>query len=85
MMGFLHGYMKYSQPLLLQSVMAVKGAFEQNEVQLHLFGKPATGNLARPFKSAPGLLDSLTGQNSAPQTDAASIKSAEKAGAKKSQ
>jgi hypothetical protein len=65
--------------------MAVKGVFESNMAALHLFGKPAEGNLARPFKAAPGLLDALTGAAGGPQTDSATVKAAEKAGGKKSQ
>ena len=74
--------MKYSQPLFIQGLMAVKGVLESNQAKLHIWGKKAEGDLSRPFKSAPGLMDSLTGKASGPQTDAASIKAAEKAGNK---
>jgi hypothetical protein len=74
--------MKYTQPLFIQGIMTVKGALESNEAKLHLWGKKAEAELSRPFKSAPGLLDQLQGKASGPQTDAASIKEAEKAGNK---
>ena len=77
-----HGYMKYTQPLFIQGLMTLKGVLESNEAKLHLFGKKADGELARPFKTAPGLMDQLTGKASGPQTDVASIKQAEKAGNK---
>lgn len=84
-MAVMHLYMKWSQPLLMSSVMAIKSALEHNETSIHLFGAKAEGARSRPFKSAPGLMDSLTGTGGAPTTDAASIKEAERAGAKKSQ
>ncbi|WVQ97026.1 hypothetical protein IAU59_004136 [Kwoniella sp. CBS 9459] len=81
-MCFLHGYLKYTQPLFIQGLMGIKSTLESNEVKLHLFGKKAEGDLSRPFKAAGGLLENLTGKASGPQTDAASIKAAEKAGGK---
>ncbi|KAG9047283.1 hypothetical protein FS837_002591 [Tulasnella sp. UAMH 9824] len=72
MMCFLHGYMKYTQPLFIQSLMGLKALYDSNEISIHVLGKPATGDLQRPFKAAPGLFGP-TG----PQTDAASIKEAE--------
>lgn len=52
MMGFMHLYMKYTNPLLMQSVMPLKSALEQKVVQIHVFGKEAKGDLKRPFKAA---------------------------------
>ncbi|GAA94568.1 uncharacterized protein L969DRAFT_47526 [Mixia osmundae IAM 14324] len=72
MMCFLHGYMKYTQPLFLQSLMPMKAALEAKIVQLHLFGQPATGELKRPFKVG-GLMGAAD-----PVTDKAAIKQAEK-------
>lgn len=74
--------MKYTQPLFIQGIMTVKGVLESNEAKLHLFGKKSEGDLARPFKTAPGLMEQLTGNAAGPQTDVASIKAAEKAGNK---
>ncbi|CCD22941.1 Snd3p NDAI_0A07870 [Naumovozyma dairenensis CBS 421] len=58
MMGFMHLYMKYTNPLFMQSISPIKSALEHNEVQIHLFSKAATGDLKRPFKT-PSLMDSF--------------------------
>ncbi|KAJ5981532.1 hypothetical protein N7499_001461 [Penicillium canescens] len=73
MMGVMHLYMKYTNPLLIQSIIPLKGALESNLVKIHVFGKPATGDLARPFKAGGGFMSA--GQ---PKSDKASIESAEK-------
>ncbi|KAJ5765213.1 Phosphate transporter (Pho88) [Penicillium odoratum] len=73
MMAVMHFYMKYTNPLLIQSIIPLKGAFESNLVKIHVFGKPATGDLARPFKNAGGFMSQ--GQ---PKSDKASIENAEK-------
>lgn len=80
MMGFMHIYMKYTNPLVMQSVSSVKSALETNIVKIHLFNTPATGDLKRPFKSAPGLLEAFTGGNLAIKTDKQLVESAETAG-----
>lgn len=80
MMGFMHIYMKYTNPLVMQSISSLKGALESNIVKIHLFGTPATGDLKRPFKAAPGFLEALTGAGGV-QTDKASVGAAEVAGA----
>jgi hypothetical protein len=49
-------YYRYTQPLFMQALMGVKGIYDAKPVQIHLFGKPAEGDLKRPFKAAPGLL-----------------------------
>ncbi|CAI5756244.1 unnamed protein product [Candida verbasci] len=81
MMGFMHLYMKYTNPLVMQSVSGIKSALESNIVKIHLFGTPATGDLKRPFKQAPGILESLTGAAGGLQTDKQSVENAETAGA----
>lgn len=73
MMGVMHLYFKYTNPLLIQSIIPLKGAFESNLVKIHVLGKPATGDLARPFKNAGGFM--AQGQ---PKSDKASIENAEK-------
>lgn len=73
MMGVMHLYFNYTNPLLIQSIIPLKGAFESNLVKTHVFGKPATGDLARPFKNAGGFM--AQGQ---PKSDKASIENAEK-------
>jgi len=79
MMAVMHLYFKYTNPLLIQSIIPLKGAFEGNEVQIHLFGKPAIGDLKRPFKAAAGLMSSLGGA-AAPAQDKKTIEKTEKAG-----
>lgn len=81
MMGFMHLYMKYTNPLLMQSISTVKSALETNIVKIHLYGKPASGDLKRPFKAAPGLLEAFTGGAGGVKTDKQSIETAEVSGA----
>lgn len=81
MMGFMHLYMKYTNPLVMQSISSVKSAMETNIVKIHLFGHAASGDLKRPFKAAPGLLQALQGAGGEVKTDKASIDAAEVAGA----
>lgn len=81
MMGFMHLYMKYSNPLFMQSISSVKSALESNIVKIHLFGKPASGDLKRPFKAAPGLLAGLGGGLQDVKTDKQSVENAEVSGA----
>jgi hypothetical protein len=76
MMAFMHLYMKYTNPLLVQSILPVKSAFEQNIVQIHLFGKAASGDLKRPFKAA----SMFGGAGADVKTDKKAISEAEKAG-----
>ncbi len=81
-MGFLHIYMKYTQPLFIQAIMTVKGVLEfvystpflvpddaltssfllnrSKPAMLHLYGKKAEGDLARPFKTGGGLLEQFS-------------------------
>ncbi|CAD6591235.1 MAG: hypothetical protein ASARMPREDX12_005040 [Alectoria sarmentosa] len=78
MMGFMHLYMKYTNPLLIQSIIPLKGAFEGNLMKVHLFGQPAVGDLKRPWKSAGGMMG--MGGGGDPKADKKSIEQAEKAG-----
>ena len=73
MMAVMHLYLKYTNPLLIQSILPLKSAFEANEVKIHVFGKPATGDLARPFKASGGFMN--PGEV---KSDKASIEQAEK-------
>lgn len=79
MMAVMHLYFKYTNPLLIQSIIPLKGALEGNEVQIHLFGKAASGELKRPFKAAAGFMSQLQG-GAAPVQDKKTIEAAEKAG-----
>lgn len=75
MMAVMHLYFKYTNPLLMQSIIPIKSALESNIVKVHLFNVPAKGDLERPWKAAGGLMN--MGQPSV-KTDKASVESAEK-------
>ena len=77
MMAFMHLYMQYTNPLLIQSIIPLKGAFEGNLVKIHLLGKPAIGDLKRPWKAAGGLMSAGQGEV---KSDRKSIEEAERAG-----
>ncbi|KAI1108677.1 putative phosphate transporter [Nemania sp. NC0429] len=78
MMGFMHLYMKYTNPLVIQSIIPFKSAIEANLVQIHLFGKPASGDLKRPFKQPAGFMSGLQGATT--QSDKKAVEAAERAG-----
>ncbi|KAL7623681.1 phosphate transporter (Pho88) [Parahypoxylon ruwenzoriense] len=78
MMSFMHLYMKYTNPLLIQSIIPLKSALESNLVKIHLFGQPASGDLKRPFKQAAGLMAGL--QSGPAQSDKKAVEAAERAG-----
>lgn len=78
MMAVMHLYFKYTNPLLIQSIIPLKGVFEGNLVKIHLLGQPASGDLKRPWKAAGGLMSSLQGGEI--KTDKKSIEAAERAG-----
>ncbi|KAH7355538.1 inorganic phosphate transporter Pho88 [Pyrenochaeta sp. MPI-SDFR-AT-0127] len=78
MMGVMHIYFKYTNPLLIQSIIPLKGAFEGNLVKVHLLGQPATGDLARPWKASGGMMGAMSGGEI--KTDKKSIEAAERAG-----
>lgn len=75
MMGVMHLWFKYTNPLLIQSIIPVKSALESNLVKIHVFGKPATGDLQRPFKAPQGFMGMAQGEV---KSDKASIENAEK-------
>ena len=79
MMGFMHMYLKYTNPLLIQSIIPLKGAFESNLVKIHLLGQPASGDLKRPFKGAGGFMGAMQGGADV-KGDKKSIEAAERAG-----
>lgn len=81
MMGVMHLYFQYTNPLLIQSIIPFKGALEGNLVKVHVFGQPAAGELKRPWKAAGGLGGMMGGANAGDiKTDKKSIEAAEKAG-----
>jgi len=78
MMAVMHIYFKYTNPLLIQSIIPLKGAFEGNLIKIHLLGQPASGELKRPFKAAAGFMGAMQGGEV--KTDKKSVEAAEKAG-----
>jgi len=51
MMGVMHLYFGYTQPLLVQSIMPIKNLLESKVAKIHLLGNEATGELKRPWKT----------------------------------
>ncbi|KAF1915682.1 inorganic phosphate transporter Pho88 [Ampelomyces quisqualis] len=78
MMAVMHIYFKYTNPLLIQSIIPLKGALEGNLVKVHLLGHSATGDLQRPWKAAGGMMGAMSGGEI--KTDKKSIEAAERAG-----
>ncbi|KAK3314471.1 inorganic phosphate transporter Pho88 [Apodospora peruviana] len=78
MMGVMHLYFKYTNPLLIQSIIPLKGALEANMAKIHLWGQPAAGDLKRPFKAPAGLMAGLQGGPA--QSDKKAVEAAERAG-----
>ncbi|KLU93201.1 inorganic phosphate transporter PHO88 [Magnaporthiopsis poae ATCC 64411] len=78
MMAVMHLYFKYTNPLLIQSIIPLKGALESNLAKIHIFGQPASGDLKRPFKQAQGLMAGLQGGPA--QSDKKAVEAAERAG-----
>jgi len=79
-------FQAFVTPTLLtcpQSIIPLKGAFETQLASIHLFNKPAVGDLKRPWKAAGGLASMLSGGGAGAgeiKTDKASIEAAERAG-----
>lgn len=81
MMAVMHIYLKYTNPLLIQSIIPLKGAFEGNLIKVHLFGQPAAGDLKRPWKANAGFAGMMGGQGAGEiKTDKKSVEAAERAG-----
>lgn len=78
MMCFMHLYLKYTNPLMVQSIIPLKSALESNLVKIHLYGQPASGDLKRPFKTGGGFMSAM--QGGAAQSDKKAVEAAEKAG-----
>jgi hypothetical protein len=78
MMAFMHLYMKYTNPLLIQSILPIKSALESNLTKIYIYGQPATGDLKRPFKAAAGFMSAM--QSGSAQSDKKAIEAAERAG-----
>ncbi|ORY74339.1 inorganic phosphate transporter Pho88 [Protomyces lactucae-debilis] len=80
MMSVMHGWFKFTQPLLVQSILPVKNALETKLAMIHLFGKPATGEYKRPFKAAASMFGGAAAEAA---TDKKSVEAAERATVKK--
>lgn len=80
MMGVMHLYFKYTNPLLIQSILPVKAAFESNLVKIHVLGQAASGDLKRPWKAAAGFMGMTNPSQGEIKTDKKSIEAAERAG-----
>lgn len=78
MMAFMHVYMKYTNPLLIQSIIPLKSAFEHNLVKIHVWGQPASGDLKRPFKAPAGFMSAMQGGEV--QSDKKAVEAAERSG-----
>jgi hypothetical protein len=65
MMGVMHLYFGYTQPLLVQSIMPIKNAIEGKVAKVHLLGKAPVGDLKRPWKTG-GLFAGAGGDNVCP-------------------
>lgn len=78
MMAFMHLYMKYTNPLLVQSIIPLKSALESNLAKIYIWGQPASGDLKRPFKTGGGLMSGL--QSGPAQSDKKAVEAAERAG-----
>ena len=46
MVGFMHLYLGYTNPLVIQSILPLKNALESNMAKLWVWGQPATGDRA---------------------------------------
>ncbi|KAG5946097.1 hypothetical protein E4U47_003840 [Claviceps purpurea] len=77
-MAFMHLYMKYTNPLLIQSILPVKSALESNLTKIHIYGQSASGDLKRPFKAAAGFMSAM--QQGQAQSDKKAVEAAEKSG-----
>ncbi|KAF2666129.1 inorganic phosphate transporter-like protein pho88 [Microthyrium microscopicum] len=76
MMCVMHFYFKYTNPLVIQSIIPLKGLFEGNLVKIHLLNKPASGELKRPWKANSGIMGAM--QQGEIKTDKKSVEKAEK-------
>lgn len=75
MMCVMHLYFKYTNPLVIQSILPVKSALESSLVKIHVFNSPAKGDLERPWKSS---ANSWMPQQGEVKKDKASVAQAEK-------
>ncbi|THV01588.1 hypothetical protein K435DRAFT_775974 [Dendrothele bispora CBS 962.96] len=56
MITFLHGYMTFTQPFLIQPLMGLKKLVRRvKPVMVHVFGQKAEGGLKGPWKTVSGM------------------------------
>ena len=51
MISVMHWYFKFTQPLVLQSVLPIKNLLTHKVALIHLWGDAPEGDLKRPFKT----------------------------------
>ncbi|CAH1762752.1 9881_t:CDS:2 [Entrophospora sp. SA101] len=76
-MIFLHFYWNFTHPLFIQSILPIKNIYQNQLFKIHVLGKPAEGDLKRPFKTTSPF--GAMNESQQPQTDKASFKKAVKA------
>jgi hypothetical protein len=59
MMGVMHLYFAFTQPLFVQTIMTLKGLYDAKPIWIHVLGKSAEGDLKRPFQS-PGMFGGMS-------------------------
>lgn len=72
MMAFMHLYMKYTNPLVLQTIMPLKSAFENKLVQIHLLSRSGP-EFVRPFQT-PSLFGDMLGKGTEEANQPAKVK-----------
>jgi hypothetical protein len=71
-MSVMHFWLKFTQPLIFQSLLPWKNFFTMPLIQIRLFGFKAEGSLERPWK-APNPFADFMGQADAPATPVEAI------------
>ncbi|EGF82869.1 hypothetical protein BATDEDRAFT_23108 [Batrachochytrium dendrobatidis JAM81] len=60
-LAFMHLKWGYLRPLFIQAIMSLRQLYSNPMFQIHVLGKPATDNLARPFKTGFGMASQTAG------------------------
>lgn len=74
----MHFQFKFTQPLLMQSILPIKNLITHKEALIHLWGDAPEGPLARPFVAdnpLSGLTSMFGGGSDAPAADAPAVDS----------
>ncbi|KAF2168575.1 hypothetical protein M409DRAFT_21325 [Zasmidium cellare ATCC 36951] len=59
MVALMHLYFRLPTPLVIQSILPIKNALESNLVKIYVFGRPAVGELKRPWKDGAGFVEAV--------------------------